>query len=136
MTRSRTNICGNPRLLPDRPAVSSGPIKIERGGGTRVGLFLAECYSLDVSARSVRELRAKADGAAAGLDTQVRCLDVMLIPDDGVVFMVFQGPTVEDVRTSMRAAGFAPDRVVGMIRADEPTRRADDEMRMDGEAPR
>jgi hypothetical protein len=49
----------------------------------------------------------------------------MLIPTDGVVFMVFQGPTEEYVRSSIRAAGLAPDRVVGMVRADEPTQMAD-----------
>jgi hypothetical protein len=91
-----------------------------------VGLFLAESYSLDVDAGSLRELRAKADGAAAGSDGAVRCLDVMLIPADGVVFMVFQGPTDEEVRRSMRAAGLAPDRVVRMVRDDESTRMTED----------
>ncbi len=90
-----------------------------------MGLFLTESYSLDVDERSLPELRTRADEAAASSDGSVRCLDVMLIPTDGVVFMVFQGPTEQDVRSSIHAAGLTPDRVVGMVRASQPTRRAD-----------
>ena len=85
-----------------------------------MSLFLAESYPSGVTEASFRESRANADraAAAAGPEQVVHCVDAILIPDDGVVFFLFDGPSVEAVRAVVRRAGIAADRVVETVRAD------------------
>jgi hypothetical protein len=81
--------------------------------------YFVECYwpgatESRVARAAERVMRVPESGDAA------RCLDLILIPDDEIVFGLFAGSSVEEVRASAEHAGLPAERVVRCVRVAQP----------------
>jgi hypothetical protein len=79
-----------------------------------VDSFIAECFWPDVSPEQVGERAAQLQHDAAGMS--VRFVGAILVPDDDVVFYLFDDCSAAAVREVCRRAAIPVDRIVRSVR--------------------
>src|SRR5919199_4481830 len=88
--------------------------------------YIVECFWPDVHAEQVERAGERAKKSAerlSGEGTAVEYTGSILVPEDEIVFYLFEGPSAEAVREVCRRAEITPERVVGSIRATPTPRR-------------
>jgi hypothetical protein len=77
--------------------------------------FLAECYRpetspgwLEVASRAIER---------AGREARTRCVDAILVPEDGVAFFLLEAATSDAARAALTSAGIPADRLSPSERA-------------------
>ncbi len=83
--------------------------------------YLAECLWPGVTDADLTDLDARARVETTVGDEDVRYLGSMLMPEDEVVFFVFEGPSGDVVRTVAARAGIPFERIVESVRVTATT---------------
>jgi hypothetical protein len=81
--------------------------------------FFVECYWPGATESRVARAAARVMGVPQS-GNAARCLDLILIPDDEIVFGVFAGSSLEAVRASAERAGLPAERIVRCVRVAQP----------------
>jgi hypothetical protein len=73
--------------------------------------YLVECYWPGVAETEVADALARAAGEA-----RAHCLESILVPEDEIVFCLFEGPSADEVLAAALRSGLPPERVTESIR--------------------
>jgi len=85
--------------------------------------YLAECLWPGVTGAQLTDADLRARRSAASHEDGVGYVGTILMPDDEVVFFVFNGPSARAVRAVAARAEIPFERIVPSLRTSNPTER-------------